>query len=115
MSNAVNEGAELRVIDLLATVGGIGPVALTIVIAYLLVTTLFGVVLGRGQSDSKDYFLDSNRLPTWSLLISIVATETSTVTFLSVPGLAFAKNGNFTFLQIAIGYILGRFAVILFL
>jgi SSS family transporter len=44
-----------------------------------------------------------------------VATETSTVTFLSVPGLAFAKNGNFTFLQIAIGYILGRFAVILFL
>jgi SSS family transporter len=100
---------------LLAISGGIGPVAVAIVVAYLLVTTLLGIVLGRGQADSRDYFLDSNRLPTWSLLVSIVATETSTVTFLSVPGLAYVEGGNFTFLQIAIGYILGRFAVIAFL
>jgi len=101
--------------DLLAISGGIGPVALSIVVVYLIVTTLFGVFLGRGQADSRDYFLDSKRLPTWSLLVSIVATETSTVTFLSVPGVAYVENGNFTFLQIAIGYIVGRFAVIAFL
>jgi SSS family transporter len=101
--------------DLLAISSGIGSVAIVIVVTYLVITTLFGVMLGRGQTDSKDYFLDSNRLPTWSLLVSIVATETSTVTFLSVPGLSFVENGNFTFLQIAIGYILGRFAAILFL
>lgn len=101
--------------DVLAISGGIGPAAIAIVVAYLVITTLFGVMLGRGQVNSRDYFLDSNRLPTWSLLVSIVATETSTVTFLSVPGVSFAKNGNFTFLQITIGYILGRFAVIAFL
>jgi SSS family transporter len=101
--------------ELFAITSGIGPAAVAIVVGYLVVTTLFGVMLGRGQTDSRDYFLDSNRLPTWSLLVSIVATETSTVTFLSVPGLSYVENGNFTFLQIAIGYILGRFAVILFL
>lgn len=94
---------------------GVGPTALAIVVAYLLVTTLFGVFLGRGQTGSKDYFLDSHRLPTWSLLISIVATETSTVTFLSVPGKTFVEGGNFSFLQLALGYIVGRFAVIAFL
>jgi SSS family transporter len=54
-------------------------------------------------------------LPTWALLLSIVATETSTVTFLSVPGLSFVKDGNFTFLQVAIGYIVGRLAIIVLL
>src|SRR5262249_51453228 len=54
-------------------------------------------------------------LPTWSLLLSIVATETSTVTFLSVPGKSYVEAGNFTFLQLAFGYILGRLAIILFL
>jgi SSS family transporter len=100
------------VFELLAISSGIGPAAITIVVAYLAITTLLGVFLGRGQTGSRDYFLDSHRLPTWSLLISIVATETSTVTFLSVPGKAFVEGGNFTFLQLAIGYIVGRFAVI---
>ena len=94
---------------------GIGPVDGFIVIAYLVVTTLFGVMLGRGQADNRDYFLGGHRLPTWALLVSIVATETSTVTFLSVPGKSYVDGGNFTFLQIAIGYILGRLAVIIFL
>jgi SSS family transporter len=74
-----------------------------------------GVLLGRGQTDNRDYFLGGHRLPTWALLVSIVATETSTVTFLSVPGKSFVEGGNFTFLQIAIGYILGRLGVIVFL
>jgi SSS family transporter len=86
-----------------------------IVIAYLAGTTLLGVWLGRGQADNRDFFLGGHRLPTWALLVSIVATETSTVTFLSVPGKSYVEGGNFTFLQIAIGYIVGRLAVIVLL
>jgi SSS family transporter len=86
-----------------------------IVVAYLVATTLFGVWLGRGQADNRDYFLGAHRLPTWALLVSIVATETSTVTFLSVPGKSYVEGGSFVFLQIAFGYILGRLAVIAFL
>ncbi|MCC7476152.1 MAG: transporter [Pirellulales bacterium] len=86
-----------------------------VVLVYLVGTTALGVVLGRGQTSNRDYFLGGHRLPTWALLVSIVATETSTVTFLSVPGKSFVAGGNFTFLQIAIGYIVGRFGVILFL
>src|SRR5262249_13368640 len=44
----------------------------------------------------------------WLILASIVTTETSTVTFLSVPGVAFAEGGNLTFLQLALGYVIGR-------
>jgi SSS family solute:Na+ symporter len=102
--------------ELLAASGvGIGAVDGFIVIAYLVVTTLFGVMLGRGQADNRDFFLGGHRLPTWALLVSIVATETSTVTFLSVPGKAYIEGGSFTFLQIAFGYIVGRLAVIAFL
>jgi SSS family transporter len=86
-----------------------------IVLVYLVGTTALGVALGRGQSNNRDYFLGGHQLPTWALLISIVATETSTVTFLSVPGKTFEAGGNFTFLQIAIGYIVGRLGVIVFL
>ena len=88
-----------------ATGVGIGPVDGLIVVAYLLATTLFGVWLGRGQADNRDYFLGAHRLPTWALLVSIVATETSTVTFLSVPGKSYVDGGSFIFLQIALGYI----------
>ncbi len=93
----------------------IGPVDVSIVVLYLTATTIFGVLLGRGQRNSRDYFLGGHRLPTWALLVSIVAAETSTVTFLSVPGKSFVEGGTFTFLQIAFGYIVGRFAVIAFL
>ena len=89
-----------------------------IVVAYLAATVVLGIWLGRGQADNRDYFLGGHRLPTWALLISIVATETSTVTFLSVPGLSYEYRGgpgNFTFLQIAFGYIIGRLAIIAFL
>ena len=83
----------------------IGPVDSLIVVAYLLATTLFGVMLGRGQADNRDFFLGGHRLPTWALLVSIVATETSTVTFLSVPGKSYVEGGSFAFLQIAFGNI----------
>jgi SSS family transporter len=93
----------------------IGPIDAVIVATYLVATTLLGIWLGRGQKNNRDYFLAGHKLPTWSLLLSIVATETSTVTFLSVPGKSYVEGGNFTFLQIAFGYIIGRFAIIAFL
>jgi SSS family transporter len=86
-----------------------------IVVIYVVAAAALGVVLGRGQKDNRDFFLADHRLPTWALLLSIVATETSTVTFLSVPGLSFAQDGNFTFLQVALGYIVGRLAIVAFL
>lgn len=86
-----------------------------IVLAYVLAAASLGILLGRGQHDNRDFFLAGHRLPTWALLLSIVATETSTVTFLSIPGRSFVEGGNFTFLQIAFGYILGRLAIVAFM
>lgn len=83
-----------------------------IVLGYLAAVLLFGLWMGRGQRTSADYFLAGRSLPWAVLLLSIVATETSTVTFLSLPGLAAAANGNLTFVQITFGYILGRLLII---
>ena len=88
---------------------GIHPVDLTIVLAYLLAIIGFGIWVGRGQRDMSDYLLGDRNLPWTVLLLSIVATETSAVTFLSVPGVAY--SGDLTFLQLAFGYIVGRYAV----
>lgn len=63
----------------------------------------------RGRAnDPNAYLLGGRDMPWWAVLGSIVATETSTATFLSVPGLAFAAEGDMTFLQLAFGYVLGR-------
>jgi SSS family solute:Na+ symporter len=86
----------------------ISNVDLTILIAYLLATVLFGVWIGRGQRSAQDYLLGGRDMPWWALLISIVATETSTATFLSVPGIAFGGTKDLTFLQLPIGYLVGR-------
>lgn len=88
---------------------------LCVIVVYLIGTTLLGVWFGRGQRDQTDYFLGGRSLPAWALLLSIVATETSTVTFLSVPGKSFVEGGNFFLLQLTFGYILGRLAVIVIL
>jgi len=71
----------------------------------------FGLWVGRGQQSTVDYFLGGRSLPWWAVLLSIVATETSTVTFLSIPGVAFAAGGDLRFLQITFGYIVGRMLV----
>jgi SSS family transporter len=81
----------------------------------MLAVMLFGIWIGRGGQTSSDYFLGDRSLPWGALLLSIVATETSTVTFLSIPGLAAAAGGNLTFLQITVGYVIGRIFVIYFL
>jgi SSS family transporter len=88
------------------------PLDITIIGAYLLTVVGIGVWMGRGQRTTKDYFLGDRSLPWLAVLLSIVATETSTVTVLSVPGKAFSPGGNLTFLQITFGYILGRTLVV---
>lgn len=80
-----------------------------VLILYLVLTTYIGVRLGRGQKDAKDYFVAGGEIPWWAVLFSIVATETSALTFISIPGLAYL--GDFTFLQIAAGYLIGRVVV----
>lgn len=80
----------------------------TIVLVYVLACVVFGMWIGRGQQGMGDYLLGGRSLPWWAILGSIVATETSTVTFLSVPGMTFQDGGNFNFLQLSLGYILGR-------
>jgi len=70
-----------------------------ILVAYIAGVVAFGIWIGRGQRNTTDYLLGGRGLPWWAVLISIVATETSTVTFLSVPGLAYAaKGGNMALL-----------------
>lgn len=84
-----------------------------IVIGYLLAVLALGMWVGRGQKSTVDYFLGDHSLPCWAVLLSIVATETSTVTFLSIPGFAFAaEGGDMRFLQITFGYIVGRLLVV---
>ncbi|HYN84922.1 MAG TPA: sodium:solute symporter [Pyrinomonadaceae bacterium] len=84
---------------------------LVIIFGYLAAITLFGVWFSRRQKTTKDYFLGDRNVPWWAIAASIVATETSTITFISVPGVAFARGGNFQFLQLVFGYMLGRVVI----
>lgn len=80
-----------------------------VLIAYLIGTTMLGIWLGRDQKDARDYFVASQRIPWWAILFSVVATETSALTFISIPGLAYV--GNLAFLQVAAGYVVGRIII----
>ncbi|MCU0626735.1 MAG: sodium:solute symporter [Gemmatimonadaceae bacterium] len=80
-----------------------------VLLAYLLGTTALGLKLGGRQKDAKDYFVASHAIPWWGILLSVVASETSALTFISIPGLAYA--GNLGFLQVVAGYIIGRIVV----
>ena len=87
-------------------------------IVVLVAAVLSSIVIGlrfRGKNDSiESYLLGDRNLPWWAILGSIVATETSTATVLSVPGHGFGDTG-FKFLQLAFGFILGRLLVVVFL
>ena len=86
---------------------------LAIIFGYLIGIVLFGTWFGRKQKTTRDYFLGDRSVPWWAVAFSIVATETSTITFISVPGIAFARGGNFQFLQLVFGYLLGRIVIAL--
>lgn len=90
----------------------LSPLDLAIVAVYIAGMTLMGVWFTRRQKDLRTYFVGGRNVGWFMVLMSIVATETSAVTFLSVPGLAYnPRGGNMTFLQLALGYIVGRCAV----
>ena len=84
-----------------------------VLVAYLVGITAWGSWLGRGQSTGADYFLGGRALPWGAVMLSVVATETSTLTFLSIPGVAYV--GSLVFLQLTLGYLVGRIAVALIL
>jgi solute:Na+ symporter, SSS family len=91
------------------------PVDLALVAVYLAGITLFGLRFRKsGDRSLRSYFLADRNLPWWAISLSIVAAETSTLTIISIPGLAF--SGDFGFLQVAMGYLVGRVVIcILFL
>ena len=84
-----------------------------IVIVYLVGVTAYGIIKGGKQKSARDYFVSDKAIPWWAVCFAIVATETSALTFISIPGVAYV--GNLNFLQIAIGYIIGRIVVSYFL
>jgi solute:Na+ symporter, SSS family len=80
-----------------------------IIVAFLIAIAAFGIISGGKQKSVKDYFLGSKVVPWWAVCFSIVAAETSTLTFISIPGLAYLTNLNF--LQLTVGYLIGRIIV----
>jgi SSS family transporter len=82
---------------------------LSVLVLYLLGITAWGAWLGRGQTSGRDYFLGNRELPWGAVMLSVVATETSTLTFLSVPGVSYF--GTLGFLQLTFGYLVGRVVV----
>src|SRR6185295_14455241 len=91
--------------------GNMRPLDLVIIFGYLVGITLFGIWFAGKQETTEDYFVGDRSVPWWAIAASIVATETSTITFISVPGIAFARGGNFQFLQLVFGYMLGRVVI----
>src|SRR5258708_12525508 len=89
------------------------PLDIAVIIAYFAAVIVFGLVLAGRQRDASDYFLGHRGLPWWALMMSVVATETSALTVISIPGIA--ARGDLTWLQVTFGYLLGRIGVAHFL
>jgi solute:Na+ symporter, SSS family len=85
------------------------PIDVALILIYIVGCTALGARLSSRSGGLKDYFLGESNIPAWAVMLSIVATETSAVTFLSVPGNGY--RGDMTFLQLAFGYILARIVV----
>jgi solute:Na+ symporter, SSS family len=85
---------------------GLNRIDLLIIAAYLVGITLFGLRFRKKQRTMRDYFLADRDIPWWAISLSIVAAETSTLTIISIPGLAY--DSNLTFLQVVMGYVVGR-------
>ena len=83
--------------------------AVAVLLLYVAAVTAFGTWLGRRRRSVKDYFLGGHEIPWWAIASCIVATETSTLTFIGAPGRAY--RGDWTFLQLVLGYVVGRFLI----
>ncbi|MDT8368488.1 MAG: sodium:solute symporter [Longimicrobiales bacterium] len=90
----------------------VAPIDFVVLALWLIGVTVWGSWLGRGARGGKDYFLGGRNLPWWAVLLSVVATETSTLTFLSIPGVSYL--GALTFMQLTLGYLVGRVVVAAF-
>jgi Na+/proline symporter len=86
---------------------------IAIIVGYLACITLFGLRFRKAQRSLRDYFLADRNIPWWAIALSIVAAETSTLTIISTPGIAY--GGNFGFLQLVFGYLVGRVVICLLL
>jgi solute:Na+ symporter, SSS family len=80
-----------------------------VLVAYLGGVVALGSWMGRSQRSARDYFLAGHNVPWWAIMLSVVATETSALTFISIPATAY--TGSFWMLQLAAGYIIGRILV----
>jgi SSS family transporter len=85
---------------------GLNALDVAVIVAYLACVTAFGMRFHRKQSTLRGYFLAEQTIPWWAISLSIVAAETSTLTIISVPGMAYEKD--FRFLQLVMGYLIGR-------
>jgi solute:Na+ symporter, SSS family len=88
---------------------GLNKADLAIIALYLIGITLFGLRFRKRQRSLRDYFLAGREIPWWAITLSIVAAETSTLTIISIPGLAY--DTNLTFLQVVMGYVVGRIVI----
>jgi len=88
---------------------GLNALDFAIVVVYLGGITLFGLRFRKRQRSLRDYFLADRNLPWWAIALSIVAAETSTLTIISIPGLAY--DTNLSFLQLVLGYLAGRVVI----
>ncbi len=89
------------------------PIDLSVIAIYLIAVTWFGARFRKREQNLKDYFLGGRNAPWWAISLSIVSAETSTLTIVGTPSLAF--RGNFGFLQIVFGYLLARIVISLIL
>ena len=92
---------------------GLDKLDLAIIALYLIGITLFGLRFRKRHRSLRDYFLAGRDIPWWAIALSIVAAETSTLTIISIPGLAY--DTNLTFLQVVMGYLVGRVVISLVL
>ena len=88
------------------------PVDYIVIVCYLVGVVIFGIKSAGKQQTTRDYFLGSKELPWWAICFSIVATETSTLTVIGIPAVAY--GGNMTFFQLTFGYMVGRVVVAAF-
>src|SRR6185295_20373310 len=86
---------------------------IAVVVLYFAGVLAVGAWFARRQGGASDYFLGKRDLPWWAVMLSIVATETSAITVISIPGLG--AQTNLAFLQLPLGYIVGRIGVALWL
>lgn len=87
----------------------LSPLDYAVLVGYIVAVIWFGLHLSGEQQNTTDYFLGGRNLPWWAVCFSIVATETSTLTIIGIPAIAY--GGTLTFLQLTLGYLFGRIVV----